>query len=91
MQPVVRGAFTISAAPIIHPDTAVGYRVEAGERVLAYLPDHEPALSPSFPLYPDWTSGAAVANGANAVYLGASMYNARVEGAQLTLDELGQA
>ncbi len=34
---------------------------------------------------------AAVANGANAVYLGASMYNARDEGAQLTLDELGQA
>ena len=34
---------------------------------------------------------AAVANGANAVYLGASMYNARDEGAQLTLDELGVA
>lgn len=34
---------------------------------------------------------AAVANGANAVYLGASMYNARDEGAQLSLDELGQA
>jgi len=34
---------------------------------------------------------AAVANGANAVYLGASLYNARDEGAQLTLDELGQA
>ncbi len=34
---------------------------------------------------------AAVANGANAVYLGASMYNARDEGAQLTLDELSQA
>ena len=34
---------------------------------------------------------AAVANGANAIYLGASMYNARDEGAQLTLDELRQA
>ncbi len=34
---------------------------------------------------------AAVANGANAVYLGASMYNARDEGAQLTLDELAVA
>lgn len=31
---------------------------------------------------------AAVANGANAVYLGASMYNARDEGAQLSLEEL---
>lgn len=34
---------------------------------------------------------AAVANGANAVYLGASMYNARDEGAQLSLDELATA
>lgn len=34
---------------------------------------------------------AAVANGANAVYLGASLYNARDEGAQLSLDELAQA
>jgi putative protease len=34
---------------------------------------------------------AAVANGANAVYLGASRFNARDEGAQLSLDELAQA
>jgi U32 family peptidase len=34
---------------------------------------------------------AAVANGANAVYLGAERFNARDEGAQLTLDELESA
>ncbi len=34
---------------------------------------------------------AAVANGANAVYCGASKFNARDDGAQLTLDELEQA
>jgi len=34
---------------------------------------------------------AAVANGANAVYLGAERFNARDDGAQLTLDELEQA
>ncbi|MES3032996.1 MAG: DUF3656 domain-containing protein [Gemmatimonadota bacterium] len=34
---------------------------------------------------------AAVANGANAVYLGAERFNARDEGAQLTLDELEAA
>jgi putative protease len=34
---------------------------------------------------------AAVANGADAVYLGASRFNARDEGAQLTMDELEQA
>jgi putative protease len=34
---------------------------------------------------------AAVANGADAVYLGAERYNARDEGAQLTMEELGTA
>jgi putative protease len=34
---------------------------------------------------------AAVANGADAVYLGAERFNARDEGAQLTLDDLEQA
>ena len=34
---------------------------------------------------------AAVANGANAVYLGAERFNARDEGAQLTMEELGIA
>ena len=32
--------------------------------------------------------GVAVANGADAVYLGASKFNARDEGAQLSLDDL---
>src|SRR6185503_5044610 len=34
---------------------------------------------------------AAVANGADAVYLGAARFNARDEGAQLSLEELGLA
>ena len=34
---------------------------------------------------------AAVANGADAVYLGATRFNARDEGAQLSLDELAEA
>jgi phosphoribosyl 1,2-cyclic phosphodiesterase len=64
-EPVTCGAFTVSAAPVIHPDTAVGYRIEARGRVLAYVPDHEPALSPDFPSLPSWTSGAAIAAGAD--------------------------
>lgn len=59
--PITRGAFKITAASIIHPDTAVGYRIETKGQVVAYLPDHEPALSPSFPSQPRWTSGAAIA------------------------------
>jgi U32 family peptidase len=34
---------------------------------------------------------AALANGANAVYLGSERFNARDDGAQLTLDEVGEA
>src|SRR5436190_13671648 len=34
---------------------------------------------------------AAIANGADAVYMGTARFNARDEGAQLTLDELGEA
>jgi phosphoribosyl 1,2-cyclic phosphodiesterase len=55
------GRFTVTAASVIHPDTAMGYRLECDGRVLAYLPDHEPVLSPSFPTIPRWTSGLAIA------------------------------
>ena len=34
---------------------------------------------------------AALANGANAVYLGADRFNARDEGAQLTMDEVAES
>ena len=34
---------------------------------------------------------AAIANGADAIYLGAERFNARDDGAQLTLEELGEA
>jgi phosphoribosyl 1,2-cyclic phosphodiesterase len=63
--PVSSGEFTITASPVIHPDVAVGYRLEAHGQVVAYLPDHEPALGPAFPTLPAWTSGASVAEGAD--------------------------
>jgi phosphoribosyl 1,2-cyclic phosphodiesterase len=65
--PFAAGPFTVSAEAVIHPDPAVGYRVEEGARSLAYLPDHEPALGPAFPSDPAWTSGAGVAGGADLV------------------------
>jgi ribonuclease BN (tRNA processing enzyme) len=45
----------------------VGYRITAPEGVLAYLPDHEPALAAlRFPCLPrEWTSGASLAAGAD--------------------------
>jgi len=63
--PFTVGPFTVTAEAVIHPDPAVGYRVDEGGRCLAYLPDHEPALGPEFPSDPQWTSGAGVATGAD--------------------------
>jgi phosphoribosyl 1,2-cyclic phosphodiesterase len=63
--PMDCGGFTITAAPVIHPDPAVGIRVEQDGAVVAYLPDHEPALGPSFPSDPAWTSGAAIGHRAD--------------------------
>ena len=55
------GEFEVRSEAVIHPDIAVGYRIESDGASLAYLPDHEPALSPEFPLHLDWISGAALA------------------------------
>ena len=59
------GPFRVTADAVIHPDPAVGYRVAEGDRCVAYLPDHEPALGPDFPSEPEWTSGAGVADAAD--------------------------
>ncbi|HEX6141007.1 MAG TPA: MBL fold metallo-hydrolase [Candidatus Limnocylindria bacterium] len=60
------GEVRVVGEPIIHPGPTVGYRISAGGVTLAYLPDHEPALgAPRFPLAPRWTSGEALADGAD--------------------------
>lgn len=63
--PTLIGGFTMSAAAVIHRDPAVGFRIERDGRAVVYLPDHEPALGPSFPATPAWTSGAELAAGAD--------------------------
>lgn len=56
----------ITADLICHPGPTVGYRLEDDGSVLAYMPDHEPALgNPNFPDAPEWTSGYEVARGAD--------------------------
>jgi phosphoribosyl 1,2-cyclic phosphodiesterase len=62
------GPFRMSAELICHADAAVGYRLVSPEGSLAYLPDHEPALGVrDFPGSPDWTSGAALADGVDVL------------------------
>ena len=61
------GPFQIDTALVCHPDPTVGYRIEAEGKVLAYLPDHEPALGFDGGRWrePQWTSGYDLAHGAD--------------------------
>lgn len=66
LEPFTVGSLTISGQAVIHPGPTVGYRISGPAGVLAYIPDHEPALgAPSFPLAPEWTSGHELAAGAD--------------------------
>lgn len=72
------GEFHISTALVCHPDPTVGYRIESPNAIIAYLPDHEPALgAKKFPISPDWTSGYELAAGSDIL----------IHDAQFTEDE----
>ena len=58
----------VTADFVTHPGPTVGYRIEGPWGVVAYLPDHEPALGvPNFPREPEWTSGHDLAQGADVL------------------------
>jgi phosphoribosyl 1,2-cyclic phosphodiesterase len=60
------GEFMISSALVSHKDPTIGYRIEAAGKTVTYLPDHEPALgSNDFTVGREWTSGYALAEGAD--------------------------
>jgi len=62
------GSIEVYADLICHPGPTLGYRLTEYDRVLAYLPDHEPAFGGgTFPTTPQWTSGFAIAEGANVL------------------------
>ncbi len=59
---------TVAAQPVSHPGPTLGFRLEAGGRVLAYIPDHEPVLGVELDsLEPEWISGHALAAGADVL------------------------
>ena len=61
----VEGA-TLTSALVMHPGPTVGYRIEADRAVVAYLPDHEPALTGDFAERSrDWIPGGSVAGDAD--------------------------
>jgi len=60
------GSARVMAQPVSHPGPSVGYRIEESDRVLAYIPDHEPALGVDLrTVSPDWVSGYSIALGAD--------------------------
>jgi phosphoribosyl 1,2-cyclic phosphodiesterase len=77
------GEFRVSSVLVCHPGPTVGYRIsEAGGGVMAYLPDHEPALGClTFPQLPRaWTSGAELAADVDLLIHDAQYSNAEYPG-----------
>lgn len=62
-QPWELGPFRVQAHRITHPGPTLGFRVSAGGRSLAYLPDHEPQLGHSRLPRGELLSGFAIAEG----------------------------
>ena len=61
----VEGA-SVTAELVVHPGPTVGFRIEEDGRSLAYIPDHEPALTGRFAERSrDWITGASVASDAD--------------------------
>ena len=63
-RPVIEiGPFSIRTALVCHPGPTVGYRIEADDAVIAYLPDHEPYLGLRTDVWheSEWLSGYDVA------------------------------
>jgi phosphoribosyl 1,2-cyclic phosphodiesterase len=60
------GSAEIEASLINHRGATLGYRVHDGDAVLAYLPDHEPALGQDLERDPrEWISGWSLARDAS--------------------------
>ena len=68
IEPWRLGPALVTADLIKHPGPAVGYRIEEGDRALAYLPDHEPGLGTDLArVERPWISGIAVASHADVL------------------------
>jgi phosphoribosyl 1,2-cyclic phosphodiesterase len=67
-EPFSIGGFDVVAQPVLHPGPTVGYRISERGAVMAYLPDHEPALGGivgNGRRDRRWTSGYDLAAGAD--------------------------
>jgi phosphoribosyl 1,2-cyclic phosphodiesterase len=66
---VTIGSATVHAANVAHQGPTVGFRIEEDDKVLAYLPDHEPSLGMELASQPPaWISGHEVAHSADVLF-----------------------
>jgi phosphoribosyl 1,2-cyclic phosphodiesterase len=72
--------WSLSAALVVHPGPTVGFRIEADGATLAYLPDHEPALTGISGRSADWISGASIANDVDMLLHDAQYFEDEYEG-----------
>jgi ribonuclease BN (tRNA processing enzyme) len=67
-EPTPIGSLQVRASLVTHQGPTVGYRIEAGDRSVVYLPDHEPSLGMDVALQPsDWISGYDLAHAADVL------------------------
>jgi phosphoribosyl 1,2-cyclic phosphodiesterase len=75
----IGGAY-VAAESVAHPGPTVGYRVENARGVVAYIPDHEPALTGSITTRGrDWISGASLAAEADVLLHDAQYFEEEYE------------
>lgn len=56
------GSALVTGASVVHQGPTLGFRINADERALAYIPDHEPSLGVDLKaLEPEWISGCPLA------------------------------
>ncbi|TML16518.1 MAG: MBL fold metallo-hydrolase [Actinobacteria bacterium] len=75
------GEARLIASLIVHPGPTVGYRIEADGSSVAYIPDHEPALTGDFARRSrDWISGGSIAEDVDLLLHDAQYFEEEYDG-----------
>jgi phosphoribosyl 1,2-cyclic phosphodiesterase len=75
------GQANLTASLIVHPGPTVGYRIEADGSSVAYIPDHEPALTGDFAHRTrDWISGGSIAQDVDLLLHDAQYFEEEYDG-----------
>ena len=78
-RPWTAGTVSLAADLVLHPGPTVGFRIETGKSSIAYLPDHEPALTGIANRPTQWISGAALAHDADLLLHDAQYFESEYE------------